>query len=637
MTFRQFAFNNVARSFRKYAAFFLSSAFSVMVFFCYAVFIFHPSVETGYMQALARQGMVVAEYIIFIFAFFFVFYSVSTFVKTRKKEFGVLMIHGMSRGQLNRMIFLENMLIGILSIIVGIGVGLIFCKLFLMIGSKALAIEEMPFYLPVKAITLTVISFFLLFLVISFFALFVIRQSQIIELLKGTRKPRPEPKASIMLSLFAALCLIAAYFLAYTATMMTVGLLLIPVTTITIIGTFFLFSQLSVYIINRLKKNQNFYWKKTRLIWLSNLAYRMKDNARMLFLVTIISTVAITATGTLLSFHDSRKAESELFNPYAFQYVSYSTGPVHEARIKQLDSELETGGFDYQKIELELLRDSLDERNLALMKLSDYNHLTQQRKDLQPLELTGNEAISNWYLPNNEPGQENSAVFKLENSGQSFVLKEVLEDIRLFNTYTTVVIITDAEYDQLSAALDRVNMFLYEVDHWEETDSIFYKLFESWTGDTTEDTNEASRFMEDFELISRGALFQEMREATGVMLYVGLFVGLVFFISAGSFLYFRLYSDLEMDQKQYQAVSRIGLTKAELKRSATVQLFILFFVPIVLASLHSAFALSALKSLLNVPIYLSAIKIISCALLVQIVYFLLIRARYLQQIIRIAK
>ncbi|GAA0354498.1 ABC transporter permease [Bacillus horti] len=640
MTFRQFAFNNVIRSFRTYAAYFLSSAFSVMIFFTYAVFIFHPNVETGYMHELSRQGMIVAEYIIFIFSFFFVLYSMSTFIKTRKKQFGVLMIHGMTKGQLNRMIFLENMIIGTLSLGLGIAVGLIFCKLFLLLGAQALGIAEMPFYLPTKAISLTVGAFLLLFLTISFFTLFTVRTSQIIELLRGTRKPRPEPKASFLLSAFAALCLVAAYALSYTANGMTVGLLLIPVTAITIIGTYFLYSQLSVYVINRLKRNEGYHWKGTRLIWLSNLAYRMKDNARMLFLVTIISTVAITATGTLVSFHESRKAEAEFFNPYAIQYISFATDTEYEKRIQQLDQSLGNERLQYEKVDIQFLLDSVHDNRVGIMSLADYNQLAQLRSDLPHYELTEKQAIlSLIYYSQVEGWGENTLPYEiaeLEKSGEKLDVQALVEaSVFPSGELGHILIVSEETYASLLSELETAQATVYEIEGWEETGDLTTTLFAEWTDG--KGTNVKQIYSEDATITARVTMYQDMVNATSVMLYVGLFVGIIFFVSAGSFLYFRLFSDLENDKKQYQAIHRIGLTKQELKSSVTVQLLLLFLVPIALASVHASFALSALRGLLQVPIYLSAVKVIGCFLVFQLLYYALVRARYVQQLLKIAK
>src|SRR5690625_6824804 len=89
MTFRQFAFNNVARNKRLYAAYFLSSLFTVMVFFTFANFAFHPTLTGGDMNEKVVLGLGVAGGIIYLFSFFFIMYSMSSFLQSRKREFGL--------------------------------------------------------------------------------------------------------------------------------------------------------------------------------------------------------------------------------------------------------------------------------------------------------------------------------------------------------------------------------------------------------------------------------------------------------------------------------------------------------------------------------------------------------------------
>ncbi|MFB6732247.1 FtsX-like permease family protein, partial [Bacillus mobilis] len=132
MTFRQFAFNNVIRSKRTYLAHFLSSTFAIMIFFTYALLALHPNLQGDLaasvtINTFAKSGLQISQGLIFFFSFFFILYSVSAFLKTRKKDFGILMLHGMSRSQLNKLVFIENIIIGIASILTGISIVFVFC------------------------------------------------------------------------------------------------------------------------------------------------------------------------------------------------------------------------------------------------------------------------------------------------------------------------------------------------------------------------------------------------------------------------------------------------------------------------------------------------------------------------------
>src|SRR5690625_3748053 len=173
MTFRQFAMNNVLRNKRIYAAYFLASIFSVMVFFTFSIFASHPELTGDNMVSCVSFGMNVAAGIIYVFSFFFVLYSMSSFLQSRKKEFGLLMMQGMSMKQIRSMVFLENMFIGFLATIGGIGLGLVFAKAILLLAENILIIEyELPFYIPTQSILLTLGCFMVLFFLISLFVFF---------------------------------------------------------------------------------------------------------------------------------------------------------------------------------------------------------------------------------------------------------------------------------------------------------------------------------------------------------------------------------------------------------------------------------------------------------------------------------
>ncbi|WP_327204730.1 ABC transporter permease [Paenibacillus sp. DMB20] len=151
MNFRQFVFRNVVRNKRTYAAYFLSSSFSVLIFFVCTLFIFNPGIRDEMFYPVVVQAMTAAVLIMYVFSFFFVLYSVGSFLKTRKKEFGVLFMHGMTQKQFNGMVFLENMMIGAGSILTGILSGILSGKLFLMAGSAFLGIPPLPFHLSPQA------------------------------------------------------------------------------------------------------------------------------------------------------------------------------------------------------------------------------------------------------------------------------------------------------------------------------------------------------------------------------------------------------------------------------------------------------------------------------------------------------
>lgn len=625
MNFRQFAFKNVFRNKRLYAGYFFSCAFSVMIFFAYSMFVFHPELNFsnhgGYGKG-AQTSMDVSQYIIYVFTFLFILYSMSVFLKSRKKEFGICIMQGMSDLQLRKLVFLENVIIGLTATASGIAAGLLLSKGMLMLGTSVLALEKpLSFYWPVTAGWLTLAAFTLLFVVISLFTAIILRSSSLIDLLKGTAKPKPEPKASAWLAILAAVLLAVGYAIAFIVKGMLVLLALLPVVVIVSVGTYFLFTQLSVYIINKLKRKQKLYRSNTNMITLSDLAYRMKDNARMFFLVAIISTVAFSAIGTLVGLKSMFVSMMSESTP-AFKYESFAGNTRADEHTSLIEQRLQQEQFEYEKFVVNIKRLQVAEsgRQHLFIPASDYNRLMNEQVQLGDRE-------SFLYVPDDmgfgRPEEGDQAKQLNVKQGAAFAVTKneaIPVPLKQFD-YGSIVIVSDAAYRSLPLSERESVTYVYEVKKWEQTLDAAKKLNGELQGE-----------QKQFNFTSRAYEINGMNQSFGQILLTGLFIGAVFFVAAGSFLYFRLYADLDNDRVQYRAISKLGLTEAELSKIVTTQIGLLFFVPIAVALLHGAVALNTLQNTFNANLVKPSALVLGTFLAIQIVYFLFIKTNYVRKL-----
>ncbi len=629
MTFPQFAFKNVLRNKRTYAAYFLSSAFSVMIFFVYALFIFHPGIKKGITQSLAIQLMITAEFVMYFFAFFFVLYSVSTFLKTRKREFGILMMHGMTKTQLNTMVFLENMIIGSGAILIGIGAGILTAKLFFMIAAHLLDIHSLPFYMSWKAIALTVAAFLGLFLVISIFTAFLVRTNSLLSLFQSGQKPKKEPKVSVLLSLLSAVLLLASYYLAGTATLNSLLIRMLPVIAMTIVGTYFFFSQLSVFIMRALQKNRFLFWKKTNIITISSLAYRLKDNARMFFMVCIVSTVAFCAVGSL----SSMKILSKQFNEdYAAEisYIARDQQPLHHDNLNEIKDELKKKQLKYSTyrttlkiLDVKTSNDRFPPKTMPVMSFSAYRTIIQKAGGkIAEQPLTGKQVLkmktssTETFSPHMYMFKQGKLSVNADVSTEHVAMPRELID-------SDGIVVSDELFKKIRPASTQ------------EFTGFFTSRMEATNGMLDELAKDGIvRYYEKtpYTMAVSGTLADQMMKLYSALLFVALLIGAVFFVAAGSFLYFRLYADLDYDTRLYLTIKKVGLTDKELSRIVTRQLALLFFVPIAVAFVHSAFAFSALQSFFTLSIAGQVSIVLAGFLVAQVLYFLFIRQRYLRNL-----
>ncbi|CAG7607300.1 ABC transporter permease protein YxdM [Paenibacillus solanacearum] len=625
MTFRQFAFRNVSRNKRTYAAFFLSSAFSVTIFFIYAAFIFHPAISEAQFHRAAVMAMTLAEYIVYIFSVFFVFYSVSSFLKSRKREFGVLVMHGMTYRQLRWMVFIENMVIGVTAIACGLVVGLLFVKLFMMTASSMMGMGELPFYMPYRAVALTGAAFIALFLIISLFTAVLVRASKPIDLLKGSAKPKPEPKSSLMLSVVAAVLLLTGYVISFLVQGFAVAAALVPVTVMVTVGTYFMFTQLSVTVIRAIRGNRYLFLRKTNVLLFSDLAYRMKDNARMFFLVTIVTTVSICAMGTFMGFQEAFHKQITDSYPFAYSYMSAEDSKAMPRQIEAMEDELAVRGVRYDKLEARLHTHELqDGKTATMVRLSDYNKLARALNQPQQT-LQGNEAAAIW-LVKTAPLPERD--WTIKGTSLTLQVKSVIGQT-VFPPVIggPVLVVPDEAFDTAPAPNKRQLYAAYRTEASQSTVG---------TGEAVTKRLEAAKSAEDYWFASSALVIAKVKQGYNLLLFVGLFVSCVFFVASGSFLYFRLYTDLNDDKEKYRSIRKLGLTDKELTKVASWQIALLFFIPFAIAIIHSSVALYALHNLLQSPVVRSATTVCSLFLAAQLVYFLFIRSRYLKHLKRAA-
>ncbi|ASA24725.1 FtsX-like permease family protein [Paenibacillus donghaensis] len=621
MTFRQFAFRNVTRNKRLYAAYFLSSLFTVMVFFTFAVFAYHPVIGGKDMHRSAATALSASKWVIYVFSFFFVLYSMSVFLQSRKREFGLLMMQGMSTIQLRKMIFLENMMIGFMSILGGIGLGLVFAKGILLAGEHVLRIEEeLSFYFPLRAIALTLLVFLVLFVLISLFISSVLRSGKLITLIKADRQSKGEPKASFLLSVLALGLLGVSYFLALRAQGQEALALLLPIIGMVSLGTYLLFTQLSVFILRLLKKRESFFWRKTNMLLFSDLTFRMKDNARTFFLVAIISTVSFCAIGSLYGFKTIITEGVAQKNPYLFTYLAMDQDKAEQSHVQDIERTLEKHGLNTRQgtLRLDNFSTAGTGEKLKVVRESDYNTLAALMGE-DEVQLTEDKAAVVDFGMSREGAKKLNQSVHLVNGAALEANQAVLSPtIRGVSGY---FVVADDSYARLGTP-DSTNHYYA----WHGA------LGQPGAEQAGAELTNRLPYSEQYVFSPLDYQNIQVQQWYAPAMFVGLFIGIVFFVSAGSFLYFRLYSDLDEDKQKFKAISKIGLSDKELTRILNRQIILLFFAPIVVALIHGAVALTTLSHMFHYSLFRESLLVLGVFTLIQFLYFFIVRFFYIKQV-----
>lgn len=654
MTFRSLALSNVRGNWRSYSAFFLSSVFSVLIFYIYAAFIYHPDVLNGHILAAGKvlKGMQFCLYIIIVFSFLFVLYSNSAFLKTRKQEFGLFSLFGMTKVQLRKLVIYENIVIAGISIAVGIGLGILFSKLFYMALAALLGMtESISFAVPIKAVWMTAGGFFALFLLISLWSVLRIGRSEIIDLLRAARKPKGRLVYSPWLVIIGVLCLGGGYGMALVMDSYSFAMLALPILVTVVAGTYFLFTQLSIIFLRFIQKRKGVYYKRTNMLIFAQLGYKIRDNARILFTVSILSAVVMTALGTVYIMQIQGKQDLMKDSPYTLAYVEtglHANNVIDPDEIRRIlkedgfaiEHESKVIGFGLERYWITFEGDDTsrigrgyDEEykyksEAMIISASDYNKLAADQGkppitvESDKLTLLYPNFDNSTYGAGVAHGSINGENVELPLSGS--INERVMNNWIDSNVVTLVM--DDLSYVRWISGIPEEQQRVFygmELKNWENASPASEKLNRLVT---PEMENEA-----DFR---RPQHYAEMKETVSLTLFIGMFVSLLFFIAAGSMIYFKLFTEIQEDQVQFKGLSRIGLTKKEIRRVVVTQIGIIFFIPCVVGISHALFAMRALDNIMNTSNWIYSFVVIGIYIGMQTLYFLLASGSYMKSMLR---
>ncbi len=642
MTLRDIAFKNIKGNFSKYMMYYLSNTLVVMVFFIFANFIFTPDIaEVGAMGTkgrLASQAMMLCEYVIIIFSLFFTSYSISSFLKSREKEFGLLALFGLTKREIRKFVMYENMVVSIVSIITGLLLGVLFSRLFFMAVSAILLFDSATaFTISTKAVLITAISFLVIFQGTSFITTLKIKNNNIVQLLKGARVPKKEPNFSIFKAVLAILFIAIGYGLAFFSGIAII-ITMFPILFFTVTGTYFLFSQFSVYFTRKLKSKEGIYYNGINMLTLSQIIYKIKDNATILFIVSVLGAVTLTASATVYSYQQSLKTAIEQYTPQDINYIESGEG-AHEVLPQGAVEEvlnkhsLEISFHNQTPLikasNLEIIDENSDYKNFYVISNQAYNALAEQYKR-KKVTLSEGEAILNVYnfklAFKSEEYQKDYVKLNINNQEMSFTLVDNVNGsvLNADNNNTNIVVINDKEFESLLSTIspaDRLVYYGYSLKNWQRAETAMEEL--------------TAMVPEDSTFYQRVSTYVVVMQSAAIILFIGSFIAILFFLATGSIIYFKMFNELYEDRQQFISLRRIGMTNGETKRIVSQQTKIIFFLPFLVIFTHSAFAIKTLSDLLLSNLTLYFLTVAGIYLAFQTLYYFVAKYMYMRQIKRI--
>ncbi len=604
---------NIRQNRKFYVPYILASTGTIIMFYIMAFLTFNEA--TAQMSAALATIMMLGLIVIGIFAIIFLFYTNSFLMKRRKKELGLYNVLGMEKKHIGEILFFENSIICITSMVLGLIIGILFSKLTFVILCKLVGINTpMVFEISGKAIIVTVVVFAAIFFMTLLSNLGGIHISNPIELLNGSKVGEKEPKTKLLMAIIGAICIGTGYTIAITVESPLSALALFFVAVIlVIVGTYLLFTTGSIVILKMLKKNKNYYYKSKHFTTVSGMLYRMKQNAIGLANICILSTMVLVMVSTTVCLYIG--TEDMLNTRYNADVIAYRSFDDIESweddNLKEKAIEIsKEEGRTIESIEyFKYLAFSVSNNNGKLS--TDTNNYSAGKNNINQVlfitadeyrNLTG-ESVS---LKDNEviahsSDKEIESEFTLFN--KEYIVKERIS--KFANIGDVGSYLVDAHY--FVVANKKVLCEIYEKEEQAYGDnasgiSAQIEVDVDGTDDQKIQFANSIRGVEGkyhYQTVdSKQEISSEMYELTGGFLFIGLFLGLLFSLATVMIIYYKQISEGYYDKDKFEIMQKVGMSKGEVKKTIREQVLTVFYLPLVMAGIHVMAAFKMITRLL---------------------------------------
>ena len=574
------------------------------------------------MQMILEMGTPV----IAVFSWILLYYTNSFLIRRRQKEFGLYHILGMGKRELVKILIWENLMTAVISIAGGLLGGILFSKLAELAAVRIVG-NHLGYKMTIepKAIYYTVSLFLAIFAVILLRMLIFIFRTKPVDMLKSETAGEKPPKANWILAIVGLIILAGAYWIAVSIEEPMEAMLWFMVAVLmVIVATYLLFIAGSVAFCRLMQKKKNYYYKTRHFVSISSMVYRMKRNGAGLASICILSTMVLVMVSSTVCLYAS--IEGNLAKGYPQQFsVEMASGSSLEDKDRE-EKLKETVGqtINENKIKLKETKEyhilstacvktdegikfehenikSLDSlKMLYILTVADYNRLTGENLSLEKNELYV-------YLPDEAYEKD---TFQVEGCGNwknkgtpdnQFICGD---DVETLNSGVYLIVRDEAVMDQFEAAQRAVYgenasseklCYAFDTDLSEEGQvSLVSELQNNISTLQLQD--------EQFPMVNvnaRAVSKSDYYALYGGLFFLGILLGSVFIFGMILIIYYKQITEGYEDQGRFSILMKVGMTRKEVRQSINSQVMTVFFLPLAMAGMHTAFSFPIIRKILK--------------------------------------
>ena len=500
-----------------------------------------------------------------------VLYANTFLMKRRKRELGTYFLLGLPAGRVSLLLVLETLLIGLMALATGLVLGVLLAQglglLTIAMFSAYPAGEQFALVLSVKAIGKTVLYFGVIFLVVMILTGVSVSRAKLIDLMQGARKNEEMKErplwTSVLTFLAGVALLVVAYAMLLIRGMLYIDPLFFLMLALGTLGTLLFFRSLSGFLLRVVKGHKKLYYRGLNMFVLRQFNSRIHTTYLSMTVICLLLLLAIGVTACCVGLNDTIEQNTSSAAPYDVTIQNYSG----DTTVADLPARLAESGFDPA-----LLGEQHDflfyyndpavtgipaDDAYAVVLLSDYNAL---------MALQGGQALTGDGLP----------------------------------------LVTD---QAIVTGYSGMNRYLVAPDSWAEALQVRRQVFcANYRGDkqTAEDALAAACSSPAFSdgltlsLDTRIGIYTENMGSKILVLFMGLYLGMVFLLTAAAVLALQQLSQAADNVPRYQILSRLGVPERMRDRSVLTQVALSFFLPLALAVVHSIVGMTAANAVISV-------------------------------------
>ncbi|ARK21264.1 ABC transporter permease [Sporosarcina ureae] len=604
MTLNQLIFRNIKKNLKHYYVYIFALVFSVGLYFSFVTLQFDPALDdatSGIRGAAAiKSGSILLLAIVSVF----LLYANNLFIKRRSKEIGLFQLIGMTKGTVFRILSVENFVLYIGSLVVGVFAGFSMSRLLMIILFKVTGVKDVAtLRFSSEALLQTLVVFALIYILILIMNAVFIKRQSILSLFSVTTVTQQRVQKMTMFQVVigvVGILLIACGY--YLSTQLFKGVILsnylfttmVVILASVIIGTYLFYKGSVSFIFNLIRKRKGGYLNVNDVLSLSSIMFRMKSNSLLLMIITTLSALSIALLSlSYISYYSVEKTVERTI-PADF------TIPNSE-RAMEFTQALEEKNIDYTETATDLITSPVDLSKVMTM----------------PGEVTGDQSYANTRMIviseqtalevdveedevmfiNSDPLMEKFMQFQTDQQA-IFQGREHSYDLTFTGTKDLVVLPTRITYNFPVAVVDDL---VYK-QMQDDQDLSFTSEFTVYHGVNIVQKDELERANDIFNKLEiniwagheskyEGRI--NLKQSVGITMFIVGFLGLAFLITSGCILYFKQMDESEDEKSNYTILRKLGFTQSDLLKGIQKKQLFNFGIPLVVGLLHSYFAVKS--------------------------------------------